>query len=176
MKNFILLFFILSLGVWGCVTVDNTTLIDTDKDGYAGGQFRDVRTGKVADVSIFGGGAGAAAASAGVASLAAMAASTAAGDASSATNSAARNSSSSGGGGGMFGIHIKPGPTQGDPVPFARSVAMINYSKRLKSIKYDEMGGVIEYDFGPGPLSMRSDSPASKGTKMPSAFGHQPVE
>jgi hypothetical protein len=163
MKNFNWLFLILSLGVWGCVTVDNTTLIDTDKDGYASGQFRDVRTGKAADVSLYGGGAGAAASSSAGAFVAAAAA-------------GAKNAASSGGGGGMFGLHIKPGPTQGDPVPFAKSVAMINYSKRLKSIKYDEMGGVIEYEFGPGPMSMRSDSPASKGTKMPSAFGHQPVE
>ncbi len=73
MKNFILLFLILSLGVWGCVTVDNTTLIDTDKDGYANGQFRDVRSGNVADVSLFGGGAGAGAASAAASSLGAMA-------------------------------------------------------------------------------------------------------
>jgi len=171
MKNFILLFLILSLGVWGCVTVDNTTLIDTDKDGYANGQFRDVRSGSVADVSLFGGGAGAGAASAGASALGALATNTLL-----ATGSATSNKSSSGGGGGMFGLHVKPAPTQGDPVPFAKSVAMINYSKRLKSIKYDEMGGVIEYEFGPGPMSMRSDSPAPKGTKMPSAFGHQPVE
>lgn len=167
MKKFILLFLILSLGVWGCVTVDHATLIDTDKDGYANGQFRDVRNGNVADVSFFGGGAGAAAASSASALIAATATAAAQGG---------KQSASSGGGGGMFGLHVKPGPTQGDPVPFAKSVAMINYSKRLKSIKYDEMGGVIEYEFGPGPMSMRSDSPAPKGTKMPSAFGHQPVE
>ncbi len=171
MKKLGLLTLILTLAVWGCVSVDHSTFIDTDKDGYANGQFRDVRSGSVADVSFYGGGAGAAASSAGASALGALATNTLL-----ATGSAARNSSSSGGGGGMFGLHVKPGPTQGDPVPFAKSVAMINYSKRLKSIKYDEMGGVIEYEFGPGPLSMRSDSPAPKGTKMPSAFGHQPVE
>jgi hypothetical protein len=175
MKNFIWLFLILALGVWGCMTVDHATLIDTDKDGYANGQFRDVRNGNVADVSLYGGGAGAAASSAAASALSALAASNAA-NSLVAARGASSNNTSSGGGGGMFGLHVKPGPTQGDPVPFAKSVAMINYSKRLQSIKYDEMGGVIEYEFGPGPMSMRSDSPAPKGTKMPSAFGHQPVE
>jgi len=167
MKNFIWLFLILALGVWGCVTVDNATLIDTDKDGYANGQFRDVRNGQVADFTLFGGGAGAAAANSASALLAATTTAAAQGG---------KKSASSGGGGGMFGLTVSPAPSQGDPVPFAKSVAMINYSKRLKSIKYDEMGGIIEYEFAPGPMSMKSDSPAPKTSKMPSAFGHQPVE
>lgn len=160
MKNFILLFLILlSLGVWGCVTVDHTTLIDTDKDGYANGQFRDVRNGRLADVTLFGGG-GAGSAGSSLAAYLPLAA----------------TSSAASAGAGMFGLGIRPAPSQGDPVPFAKSIAMINYSKRLQSIKYDEMGGIIEYEFGPGPMSMRSESPAPKGAKMPSAFGHQPVE
>ena len=60
MKNFISLFLILSLGVWGCVAVDHTTLVDADHGGYASGQFRDVRHGTVANFGIFGAGAGAA--------------------------------------------------------------------------------------------------------------------
>lgn len=167
MKRIYCLSLIVILAAWGCVSVDNATLIDTDQQGYATGQYRDVRSGKVADVSLFGGGAGASgAASSLVSSL------TSANTISQGTGS----SSSSGGGGGMFGLHIKPGPTQGDPIPFARSVAMINYSKRLRSIKYDETGGIIEYEFNPGPMSMRSESAPAKGSKMPSAFGHQPIE
>ncbi len=171
MKKISWLILILALGVWGCVSVDSTTVIDTDKDGYAGGQFRDVRNGKVADVSLFGGGAAATAASGGSALLAGIA--TTAGTA---LAGGAKNTSSSGGGGGMFGLHIRPGPSQGDPVPFAKSVAMINYSKRLKAIKYDEAGGIIEYEFAPGPMSMRSEYPAPKPAKLSSSFGHVPIE
>jgi hypothetical protein len=75
----------------------------------------------------------------------------------------------------MLGLRIYPSPTQGDPLPFARSIAMINYSKRLSSIKYDETGGIIEYEFNPRPMSMRSEYAPPKAQE-PSAFGHQPIE
>ena len=67
---------------------------------------------------------------------------------------------------------------EGDPVNFARAIAIINYSKNLRNIKYNECGGVIAYEFEPMPVSsMRSAYPAP-GTqrKLPSSFGHQPVE
>jgi hypothetical protein len=158
MKKIGLLLLIMALGVWGCVTADNTTLIDTDQQGYASGQYRDVHHGKVADFSIFGGGAG----------IGSAAASGAIGPLLSSSNSGT-------GGGGMLGLRVYPSPTQGDPVPFARSIAMINYSKRLSSIKYDETGGIIEYQFNPGPMSMRSEYAPPKAQE-PSAFGHQPIE
>jgi hypothetical protein len=144
MKKIGWLLLIMALGVWGCVTADNSTIIDTNQQGYASGQYRDVHQGKVSDFGIFGTGAavGAAAGSAG---------------------------------GGMLGLRIYPSPTQGDPLPFARSIAMINYSKRLSSIKYDESGGIIEYEFNPGPMSMRSVYAPPKAPE-PSAFGHQPIE
>jgi hypothetical protein len=142
MKKIGLLLVIMALSVWGCVTADNTTLIDTDQHGYAGGQYRDVHHGKVADVDIFGGGAGA---------------------------------SASGGGGGALGLMIHPAPTQGDPLPFARSIAMINYSRRLSSIKYDESGGIIEYEFNSGPQAMGTGYAPPKA-QMPSSFGYQPIE
>ena len=55
---------------------------------------------------------------------------------------------------------------------------MINYSKKLKSIKYDEFGGVIDYEFEQQPISYtKASPPASKATSQPrSSFGHQPVE
>ena len=83
------------------------------------------------------------------------------------------------GGSGAFGaggMAFKTGPPPSQAYSFARSVATINYSTRLRSIKYDEAGGIIEYEFGPGPMSMRSDSSGPKGAKLPSAFGHQPIE
>ena len=84
--------------------------------------------------------------------------------------------SGGGAGFGFGGMSVNTGPPPSQAYAFARSVASINYSTRLKSIKYDEAGGIIEYEFGPGPMSMRSDYPASKSGQMPSAFGHQPVE
>ena len=56
---------------------------------------------------------------------------------------------------------------------------MINYSKKLKSIKYDEFGGVIDYEFEAQPLSYLKTTP--QRTEDPkqqrrSSFGHQPVE
>jgi outer membrane lipoprotein SlyB len=46
---------IMALGVWGCVSVDHSTVVDTNTSGYASGQFRDVRQGTVANFGIFGG-------------------------------------------------------------------------------------------------------------------------
>jgi hypothetical protein len=59
---------------------------------------------------------------------------------------------------------------------FARAVAMINYSKKLKTIKYDEAFGIIEYEFDHKPLSSKVDYQSPARAKLPSAFGHQPVE
>jgi hypothetical protein len=179
MKKIGLLLLIMALGVWGCVTADNTTLIDADQQGYATGQFRDVHHGQVTDFSIFGGGAGVSAASS-AASLAGGAllssVSNGVGSSLNASRSISGSSgSSSGGGGGMLGLRVYPPQTQGDPLPFARSLAMINYSKRLRSIKYDESGGIIEYEFNNEPMPMTSEYAPPKAQE-PSAFGHQPIE
>jgi hypothetical protein len=57
-------------------------------------------------------------------------------------------------------------PTQGDPLPFARSIAMINYSQKLEKIyRYDEAGGSVQYEFREKALK--------KGYQP---FGYQPVE
>jgi hypothetical protein len=157
------------LGCWGCMSVDHTTVIDSPESGYASGQFRDVRQGKVSDFGIFGAGAGAAAASGASALMQATGA---------ALTQGTSQTGSSGGGGGMVGLRVYPGPTQGDPRPFAKSIAMINYSKTLKRITYDEAGGVIEYEFDHAPIPGRSSSyqpPAAK-PRLPSSFGYQPVE
>lgn len=149
----------------GCVTVDHATVIDTTQIGDASGQYRDVRQGKVADFGIFGTGAGVG----GSETLALNALAASAG-------------SSSSGGGGMLGLRVYPGPTQGNPMPFARSIAMINYSKKLKSIKYDEYGGVIDYEFDSQPISYLKTPQVKTGSEIPtklkrrSSFGHQPVE
>ncbi len=179
MKKIGWLLLIMALGVWGCVTADNSTLIDTGQQGFASGQYRDTHQGKVADFDIYGGGAGASAASS-AASLAGSAllstVTTGVGSRTAAISGSNANSgSSSGGGGGMLGLRIHPPATQGDPLPFARSIAMINYSRRLASIKYDESGGIIEYEFNSGPQAM-STGYAPPKAQEPSAFGHQPIE
>jgi len=147
----------------GCMTVDHATIIDTTQSGDASGQYRDVRQGQVSDFGIFGTGAGAGAASALGQSLTAL---------------AATSGSSSSGGGGMLGLRVYPAPTQGNPIPFARSIAMINYSKKLKSIKYDEFGGVIDYEFEVQPTSYLKTTPQEPKPRQDrrSSFGHQPIE
>ena len=64
MKKIGWLLLIMALGVWGCVTADNSTLIDTGQQGFASGQYRDTHRGKVADFGIFGTGANVGAAAA----------------------------------------------------------------------------------------------------------------
>lgn len=171
MRSWGLMALLVMLGCWGCssMAVDNKTLLDAPENGYASGQYRDVRSGKVADYGFFATGAGAAAA----------------GGASSLLNAGttsllqgSSNPTSSGGGGGMIGLRVYPAPTQGDPLPFARGVAMINYSKKLKRISYDQAGGVIEYEFDSNPFAAQTSAyqpPASK-SRLPSSFGYQPVE
>ena len=73
---------------------------------------------------------------------------------------------------------IETGPPPSGAYEFARSIAMINYSKKLKSIKYDEFGGVIDYEFEAQPLSYVKTAPQEPSPKQPrrSSFGHQPVQ
>jgi hypothetical protein len=86
-----------------------------------------------------------------------------------------------GGGGnalGVIGIDLQTGPPPSGAYQFARAITMINYSKKLKSVKYDEFGGVIDYEFESKPVSAsRTDirRPAAR-PKPPSSFGHQPIE
>lgn len=75
------------------------------------------------------------------------------------------------GGGFGFGFPaFHSAPPQISAYSFARAIAMINYSNRLKTIRYDEAGGVLEYDFGQGPIA----SSAQGGLNQ--SFGHQPVQ
>jgi hypothetical protein len=73
---------------------------------------------------------------------------------------------------------VETGPPPSGAYDFARAIAMINYSKKLKSIKYDEFGGVIDYEFEAQPLSYVKTTPQAPQPKQQrrSSFGHQPVE
>jgi hypothetical protein len=75
-------------------------------------------------------------------------------------------------------ICVETGPPKSGAYDFARAIAMINYSKKLKSIKYDEVGGVIAYEFEPMPVSSMKTSQQGTATKpkLPPSFGHQPIE
>jgi hypothetical protein len=86
-----------------------------------------------------------------------------------------------GGAGVGFGagwICGETGPPRSGAYDFARAVAMINYSKKLKRIKYDECGGVIDYEFESQPVSYLKTTPPASGKTLQrrSSFGHQPVE
>jgi hypothetical protein len=72
---------------------------------------------------------------------------------------------------GVFGFALKSDQSASDPRNFARSIVMVDLSKKLKSIKVDDVEGIREYEYIQ-PLvksELRSKS-------LPSSFGHQPVE
>jgi hypothetical protein len=61
--------------------------------------------------------------------------------------------------------------SQSDPRYFARSIVMVDLTKRLKSIKVDEADGTREYEYvQPGSSSTKPQS------SLPSSFGHQPIQ
>jgi hypothetical protein len=80
------------------------------------------------------------------------------------------------GGAGALGMVIKTGPPNSGAYQFARAVAMINYSKKLKSIKYDETGRIIEYEFDQRPLSRNTVYPPAQSALPQQSFGYQPVQ
>ncbi len=84
--------------------------------------------------------------------------------------------SSGSGGAGAGAISASTGPAPSNAYNFARAVAMINYSKTLRNIKYDEMGGVVSYEFAPPYAGSSAVGYQSGQSKAPSCFGRQPVE
>jgi len=86
-----------------------------------------------------------------------------------------------GGSGVGFGaawIGVESTPPKSGAYDFARAIALINYSKKLKSIKYDEYGGVLDYEFHQLPVSSLQTTRQDPGIKpnLPMSFGHQPIE
>ena len=81
-----------------------------------------------------------------------------------------------GGGGGAVGagalaLSVDSSQSQSDPRYFARSIVMVDLTKRLKSIKVDEADGTREYEYvQPGYSSTKPQS------SLPSSFGHQPIQ
>jgi hypothetical protein len=128
----------------GCVTVDHSEVIRTEANGLASGEYRDVRTGTLANVEFgaFGG-----------------AASSMASTATTVIGALAKSGPAMGAGAGAIGFRVKPAPAQGDPTRFARSIAIINYSTRLAKIDYDEAGDIIKYEFNDKPLKRPNYQP-----------------
>lgn len=67
---------------------------------------------------------------------------------------------------GGLGFIVSPPATQADPTPFARSIAMINYSRSLGKLKID-YDGIVDYEFTEKPLTKRGYQPS---------FGPQPIK
>jgi len=132
----------------GCATFQRAEVIETDKlDGYASGEYRDNSSGRTGTLGLAGSAYG-----------------------------AGSGASGAGAGFGGLGIDVKTGPPPSGAYVFAKSIAMINYSKKLKSITYDETGRIIEYQFDQRPLSRSSAYPPSAKSTLPQTFGFQPVE
>ena len=72
-------------------------------------------------------------------------------------------------------ICVETGPPPSGAYDFARAIAMINYSKKLKSIKYDEFGGVIDYEFEQQPLSYVKTTPQEPKTKASNDGRHSAI-
>ncbi|MCL4503360.1 MAG: hypothetical protein M1438_16165 [Deltaproteobacteria bacterium] len=79
------------------------------------------------------------------------------------------------GGVGSAGMFVKTGPPNSGAYQFARAIAMINYSKKLKAIRYDQTGRIIDYEFDQRPLSQATVYPPAQRT-VPQSFGYQPVQ
>jgi len=73
-------------------------------------------------------------------------------------------------------MYIKTGPPASEAYKFARAIATINYSKRLKAITYDETGRIVEYEFDQRPLGKSSSYQPPAPTPQSRSFGFQPVE
>lgn len=135
---------ILALALAGCASnaqVTHSTVLGTDASGYATGHFTDNRSGSFCTVAFgtigYGSGSG-----------------------------AATTATTAGKGLGGVGFTMIPPPTQADPTPFARSIAMINYSRTLTKLKID-YDGIIDYEFTDKPVTKRGHQPS---------FGPTPIK
>jgi len=137
------------LGLAGCATVERSVTIDTDQlEGYAAGHYKDSRYGQVGEWGFWVlGGYNADDSASGARPL------------------------------WFWPWGASMSKREPDPRNFATAIAKINYSKKIKSIKYDESGGIIEYEFEHKPLVSKSEyQPTKRQPNLPSSFGRQPIE
>jgi len=142
---------VIALVCSGCTISHRSEVIDTDKlGGYASGTYNSSSEGPSGRVAMGGSGYGA----------------------------GGMGAPGIGTGFGVAWLSAETGPPKSGANDFARAIAMINYSKKLKSIKYDEFGGVIDYEFEQMPVSSMKTAQQGPGAKpkLPPSFGHQPIE
>lgn len=77
-------------------------------------------------------------------------------------------------GAGGVGLRVDSSQSQSDPRYFARSIVMVDLSKKLKSVKVDECEGIREYEYV--QPTERGDYRSKPSAAIPSAFGHQPIK
>jgi hypothetical protein len=77
-------------------------------------------------------------------------------------------------GAGALGLRVDSSQSQSDPRYFARSIVMVDLSKKLRSVKLDEAEGIREYEYV--QPTDRSDSKSKPSSMLPSSFGHQPIQ
>ena len=77
-------------------------------------------------------------------------------------------------GGGALGLRMDSSQSQSDPRYFARSIVMVDLSKKLRSVRVDECEGIREYEYVQ-PMD-RSESKSKSSSRLPSSFGHQPIQ
>lgn len=76
-----------------------------------------------------------------------------------------------GAGAGALFFNLSSDQSESDPTNFAKAIAMIDMSKKLKSIRYDEETGIREYDLV-NPLAQPE---TTRNSNPPPSFGRQPV-
>jgi hypothetical protein len=131
MQRFLPLILIISCMGCSSMGVNNSTNIATDANGYAVGQYSDSRSGNIYSPSsvVVGGGGG------------------------------------GGGAGGMglgaawVGYRTENVQTEGDPLKFARAIAMINYSRRLDKVTAEDASGSKEFTFTTRPTKQKGYQP-----------------
>lgn len=85
-----------------------------------------------------------------------------------------------GGGGGGVGVaalggflfSLNSSQSQSDPTNFAKSIAMVDMSKKLKSVRYDEDTGIREYEF----VQPLAQAEGQRSSNPPPSFGRRPVQ
>jgi hypothetical protein len=75
---------------------------------------------------------------------------------------------------GALGLAVDCSQSQSDPRYFARSIVMVDLSKKLRSVKVDECEGIREYEYV--QPTDKSGGKSKSSSKLPSSFGHQPIE
>ena len=85
-----------------------------------------------------------------------------------------------GGGGGGVGVaalggflfSLNSSQSQSDPTNFAKAIAMVDMSKKLKSVRYDEDTGIREYEF----VQPLAQTEGKRSSNPPPSFGRRPVQ